>query len=124
MLNVFSCAIYDILKSNIIWVWNSLKGKKLNKITPGKVEEQEATFSVYVELDEKRKIDFKMAGNLSDEQKNRCIDQMFEFIKTIPPQNDIFYFEIATYDIESCKWSLVNIREEIIKKKQASEISK
>lgn len=117
---------YDVLKGTIIWVWNSLIGKKITKIhVNGEQEAKDATFGLHIEIDEYTKVDLRLTGDVSDELKSKCIDNGFELIKTLPKNNVPKIAEFAKYDWDKQKWLIVNINEEIGKliEKQKSNLN-
>ena len=116
IMNLINNASYDVLKSTIIWMWNSLIGKKITKVTSGgKCDAKEATFGLSLYIENQNKIDLRLSGDISDTDKEKCIDRAFEFIKDsslkIPPHGNNF----AKYDYEKEEWILIDIVEEINK---------
>lgn len=107
---------YDLLKLLIIWMWNSLKGKTLKKLyANGKLEEEDITFGLDIQLD-KNRITMKLSGDVSDEDKNKCIDKAFEFLKDKHNNlslNDRTSTTVARYDYEKEKWNEVDIYDEV-----------
>ena len=119
-LGLIANSTYDVLKKAIIWMWNSLPGKKLIKLQAGgRIEEKEPTFGLQIKIDKNTKIDFRLTGDVSDELKSKCIDKAFETMNTISrgiERKHIDWF--ASYSWESHQWIIVNVAEEIYKRLQ------
>lgn len=103
------------------WALKSLKHKYILKDSTGSIKQESATLSLRIKIDENRMIDFKFTSNLSDEQQEKSIRKVFEFIQNIPPKRDIFYIEIATYSVDNEAWNILDMRAEIEKNKRRKQ---
>ena len=108
-----------VLKSIIIWMWNSLIGKKITKVTSGgKSDTKEPTFGIRLYIENQNKIDLRLSGDISDTDKEKCIDRAFEFIKDSSLKISPYGHNFAKYDYEKEEWILIDIVEEINKLQQ------
>lgn len=116
IMNIITNASYDILKSTIIWMWNSLMGKQLTKVTSGgKCDAKEATFGLSIYIENHNKIDFRLSGDISDADKEKCIEKAFELIKDSSLKISPYGHNFAKYDYEKDEWILIDIVKEINK---------
>ncbi len=107
---------YDLLKGTIIWMWNSLSGKKLTRVTSnGSCESKEVTFGFSVSINKEMNLDFRLSGNVSEEDKSKCIDKAFEILKERTRQISSNKLDFAKYDQDKKQWILFNTNEEIRK---------
>ena len=60
-------------------------------------------------------LDFRLSGNISDEDKSKCIDNAFEILKEQNRQISSNKFDFAKYDQDEKQWILFNVNEEIRK---------
>ena len=60
-------------------------------------------------------LDFRLSGNISDEDKSKCIDNAFEILKEQNRQISSNKFDFAKYDLDEKQWILYNVNEEIRK---------
>lgn len=118
LTGVISCTIYDILKNSIISLWKSSKGKKLNIYQGGEIKEQKTTIGLDLRIHEAI-VNFRLPEEISDSQREECLDSMFNFMKMIP-SNLRPSVDYAVYNIETKTWNFINILEEI--KKVKSEL--
>ena len=112
-LGLMTNTSYDLLKCTIIWMWNSLIGKKLTKVkSNGNCESKEVTFGFSVSIDKETHLDFRLSGYVSQEDKNKCIDKAFELLKNPPRKISPYGLDFAKYDYEKEEWKLINVNEE------------
>lgn len=79
--NILTNGAYDVLKSLMIWIWNSISDKKLHFISARKILEKDITFGLEINFNKKRKLTIRLTGDVTDDQKNECIDKAFELIQ-------------------------------------------
>ena len=106
---------YDLIKQTIIWMWNSLKNKKLTMISASGKKEEDATFGITISVDHNTSIDFRLSGEVSDELKNKCIDKAFNFAKTLKRKPEPTLAKFSKYDWDKHEWYIVDINKEIDK---------
>lgn len=125
ILGLLTSASYDVMKSTIVWIWNSVQGKQITKFRMGgKQEEKEATFGIQVRVDANTKIDFRLSGDVSDELKSKCIDRAFGMMNKVQKGKEhrpIDWF--AHYSWDEDEWVFVNVIEEINKRLMSKEKS-
>lgn len=116
LAGLLSNATWAAFEKFIIWAtkFKKDKEKQLYKCTPGKFEAIEPTLGLSIDVGNNRKIDFQISGELTDAQKEMCIKNAFEYIKSIPPLESPS-IEIAIYDIENNTWKIIDLIEEKIK---------
>ena len=116
IMGLITNASYDVLKSTLIWMWNSLIGKKITKVTSdGKCDVKEATFGFSLYVDNQNKIDFRLSGDISDTDKDKCIEKAFELLKDSSLKICSHGYNFAKYDYEKEEWILIDVFEEINK---------
>ena len=110
---------YDIFKKSIIWIWDNLKGKKITKLySGGKIEEKEVSFGLKINCD-KNNITMRLSGDYSDEDKNKCIDKAFDYLKENQEKslvNDKPTRTWVKYDNNIKSWCEVDILSELQRK--------
>lgn len=115
---------YDLLKGTIIWMWNSLIGKEITKVRAnGNCEVKEVTFGFSVSIDKVTHLDFRLSGDVSQEDKNKCIDKAFEFLKNPSKKISPYGHDFAKYDYEKEEWILIDINEERRKVAEKQKLS-
>jgi len=103
ILGLANSVSYDLLKLSILEIWHNITGKKYNKITSNNIQEIEASFDLNVDTPGKTKFKFKLAGNISDNLKEKCIDNAFQLIESKSyPENHTEY--ICSYDTDNEQW--------------------
>lgn len=112
-MGLMTNASYNLLKGAIIWMWNSLIGKEIAKVRAnGNCDVKEATFGFSASIDNETKIDFRLSGDISDEDKNKCIEKAFELLKDSQKKISPYGSDFAKYDYEKEEWILIDINEE------------
>lgn len=118
---------YDIFKKSIIWIWDNLKGKKITKLySGGKIEEKEVSFGLKIQCD-KNNITMRLSGDYSDEDKNKCIDRAFDYLKDKQEKSSVNDKPSRTwvrYDYNTKNWYEVDILKEMHKTTKEKEKSK
>lgn len=113
MMGLMTNVSYDLLKRTIIWMWNSLIGKEITKVrSNGSCEVKEATFGFSASIDKVTQIDFRLSGDISDEDKNKCIEKAFDILKDSSKKISPYGLNFAKYDHEKEEWILIDIHEE------------
>lgn len=115
LIGVISNTIYDLLKKSIILLWKSTKGKTLSILQGGEIKEQKTTICIGVRIKEAI-VNFRLPEDIPDEQRESCLDNIFDFIKTIPSGSRPS-LDYAVYNVETETWNIINILEEIKKVK-------
>lgn len=110
---------YDIFKKLIIWIWNNVKGKKITKLySGGKIEEEEVSFGLKIQCD-KNNITMRLSGEYCDEDKNKCIDKAFDYLKDAQEKSEINERPSRTwlrYDNNVKSWYEVDMFSELQRK--------
>lgn len=111
--------VYDVFKKTVVWMWNELKGKKINKIcADGKTEDKEITFGLDVKC-YRNNITMRLSGDFSTEDKNKCIDKAFEYLKEKREKSSINEYPSSTwlrYDNNLKSWYEVDMLSELQRK--------
>ena len=121
ILGLATSASYDLIKSSVLAIWFNISGKKFNKITATDIQEIEASFDLDVNTSGKTRVKFKLAGNIPDNLKEKCIDKAFQLIESnsFPEIHREYY--ICRYDVDSEEWEILKhlefIRKYVIPKK-------
>lgn len=103
VLGIMTNTTYDLLKSSILRIWQQLSGRKLTKITPHGTSQMDAALDMDISIENRGRVKFKLKGDISDEIKEKCIDNAFNLLKT----NDWDLSKrgyIAIYDKSLNKW--------------------
>ncbi|MBN9647598.1 hypothetical protein J0L31_11400 [Terrisporobacter glycolicus] len=115
---ILACGIYDVLKKVIIDIWTKLNKKTYKKVySSGEIEEKEATFGISMNINENLNVSFKLSGDISDELKEKCLDDAFELTKYLR-ENEVksnYFNNYAKYDTHKQEWVLIDIKKEIEK---------
>lgn len=118
---------YDIFKKSIIWIWNNVKGKKITKLySGGKIEEEEVSFGLKIQCN-KNNITMSLSGDYCDEDKNKCIDKAFDYLKDTQEKsaiNDSTSRTWLRYDNNVKSWYEVDMLRELQRKTKKKEKSK
>ena len=114
---VITSVCYDVLKTSIICIWDKLKGKKITKYYAySEPNEIEATFGLKVNIDDLTTFDMRLSGDVPEELKAHVVDQAFDLIKN-KNSNTRPRMEYARYDIAQQKWEVIDVVDEIRKRK-------
>lgn len=115
---ILACGIYDVLKKVIIDIWTKLNKKTYKKVYSSReIEEKEATFGISMNINENLNVSFKLSGDISDELKEKCLDDAFELTKYLR-ENEVksnYFNNYAKYDTHKQEWVLIDIKKEIEK---------
>lgn len=109
-LGIVTNVTYDLLKSTIFWMWNSLIGKTINKLigSDTTVECKEVTFGLKIKIDEGKEINFRLEGDIDDSDKKYAIDKAFqmseELLLATEEENRKFYNLIGVYNQKNKSW--------------------
>lgn len=106
--------LYDLIKNYIIWLSQSIKGRKTKKMSGNKMVEEIVTIGVKIQINKNLNINFRIDEGFSNETKAECLNKIFELQKNFP-DNIKFGHYIGTYNEKGKKWDLINIVD-IIKK--------
>jgi len=106
ILGLLTSTSYDLIKKAVLSIWRHISGKKIKVTTASGMESiKEANLDLDISLDDGTKVKFKLKGDISDEIKEKCIDNAFQLLKA----SDVFKTKggyIALYDIEHDSWNL------------------
>jgi len=83
ILGLMTNATYDLIKKNIILIWEHLHGKKVTKITAsGDMTQKEADLDLDICVDEHVRVKFKLRGDIPDSAKEKAIESAFSLLRT------------------------------------------
>lgn len=114
LVGLMSNITYDLIKQSLIYLLNSVKGKKVSKITASEVRELDATFGVRAIIDGNTQIDFRLTG-ISESLQEKCIDKMFEWLKKQKNKESFELPDFATFDESEEEWKLVTFNDVVRK---------
>lgn len=106
--------LYDLIKNYIIWLSQSIKGKKMKKMNGQKTVEEIVTIGIKIQINKNLNINFRIDEGFSNETKAECLNKIFELQRNFP-DNIKFGHYIGMYNEKGKKWDLINIVD-IIKK--------
>lgn len=82
ILGIMTNATYELLKESILSIWQRLSGKKLTKVTTHGTSQVYTALDLDISLENRTRVKFKLTGNISDEIKEKCIDGVFNILKS------------------------------------------
>jgi hypothetical protein len=105
ILGLATSATYDFIKSFIASIWQHISGKKIYRYNPKGVEHVAANFDLDIETDNGIKVKFKLKDDVSDSQKDKCIDRAFQLLESNSfPVNRTGY--VCLYNIDENNWEI------------------
>jgi hypothetical protein len=109
--------IWDTIKKNAYLLWSSLRSKTYKTITSnGITNERNINFGVKIALDKNTKFDFKLEGNLSEEETLESLDKILDFLREVKVNEQNKSAEFMIFESEDRNWKRVDIQSEMIKK--------
>ena len=102
--NVGNNAIWEIVKSSLLFGWKKLRNDKYYKITSSTKEEKKVKYGLKVELDKKTRFEFELSGDLDKEIIENSLDKILDFLKD-KKKNETSKFKTSTkYSKKEKKW--------------------
>jgi hypothetical protein len=102
--NVGNNAIWEIVKSSLLFGWKKLRNDKYYKITSSTKEEKKVKYGLKVELDKNTRFEFELSGDLDKEIIENSLDKILDFLKD-QKKNETSKLKTSTkYSKKEKKW--------------------
>mgnify|MGYP006139333229 CR=1 FL=1 len=102
--NVGNNAIWEIVKSSLLFGWKKLRNDKYYKITSSTKEEKKVKYGLKIELDKNTRFEFELSGDLDKEIIENSLDKILDFLKN-QKKNETSKLKTSTkYSKKEKKW--------------------
>jgi hypothetical protein len=102
--NVGNNAIWEIVKSSLLFGWKKLRNDKYYKITSSTKEEKKVKYGLKIELDKNTRFEFELSGDLDKEIIENSLDKILDFLKD-QKKNETSKLKTSTkYSKKEKKW--------------------
>lgn len=120
ILGLLTSTSYDLIKKAVLLIWRYISGERIKVTTASGMESiKEANLDLDLSLNDRTKVKFKLKGDISDEIKEKCIDNAFQLLKSSDLSKTKGGY-IALYDIDQDSWTIYQdvefVRKFILKK--------
>ncbi len=108
-------AIWDTVKTTVVYIWRKCREIQINHITSTSIEKRHLSFGIKVQLEENNYFDFKLEGDVSEETCLKSLDKAIDFLKTFQSNKNGTTDNFLRFNKETSEWEIVDIIAEINK---------